>query len=84
MPTIFFKFGYRFYFVSYDCREPAHVHITDDSKKVCKFWLKDSGVILADNLGFTKRELSKLKKEVEQNFKPIISTFNEFCKRYKK
>ena len=34
MPTIFFKFGFRFYFVSYDCREPAHVHVGDGAKKI--------------------------------------------------
>ena len=38
MPTIFFKFGLRFYFVSYDCIEPAHIHVGDETKKICKFW----------------------------------------------
>lgn len=65
MPTIFFKFGLRFYFVSYDCIEPPHVHIGDDTKKICKFWLRGNEVILADNSGFTKRELNKLEKAVE-------------------
>ena len=74
----------RFYFVSYDCREPIHVHVSDDRNKVCKFWVKKDEVILADNSGFTKRELNKLEKEVKQNNTLIISTFNEFCKRYKK
>lgn len=51
MSTIFFKFGLRFYFVSFDCSEPPHVHVSDDSKKVCKFWLRENRVILADNFG---------------------------------
>ncbi len=38
MPTVFFKFGFRFYFVSFDCTEPAHIHISDQAKKNCKFW----------------------------------------------
>lgn len=84
MPTIFFKYGLRFYFVSFDCCEPPHVHISDDSKKVCKFWLRENRVILADNFGFNKKELTKLQKEVEHNFPFIISKFNEFCKGYKK
>lgn len=84
MPTIFFKFGLRFYFVSYDCAEPIHVHVSDDRKKVCKFWVKNTEAILADNSGFTKREINKLEKEVKLNSTLIISTFNEFCKRYKK
>jgi hypothetical protein len=84
MPTIFFKLGLRFYFVSYDCAEPPHVHIGDDTKKICKFWLRNNEVILADNSGFTNKELSKLRKIVEENYLLIITTFNEFCKRYKK
>lgn len=84
MPTIFFKFGLRFYFVSFDCSEPPHVHVSDDVKKICKFWLKNNETILADNSGFTKSELKKIEKEVKQNFTLIISTFNEFCKGYNK
>ena len=84
MPTIFFKFGLRFYFVSYDCIEPVHIHVSDDTKKICKFWLKNNQAVLADNSGFTKKELSKLEKVVEENYLLIITTFNEFCKKYKK
>ncbi len=42
MPTIFFKFGLRFYFVSYDCIEPPHIHVGDDARKICKYWLKNN------------------------------------------
>ena len=84
MPTIFFKFGLRFYFVSYDCIEPPHLHISDDARKICKFWLRKNEVILADNSGFTRKELNKIEKAVEENYPLIITTFNEFCKRYKK
>ena len=84
MPTIFLKLGFRFYFVSYDCIEPLHIHISDDTKKVCKFWIRRNMIILADNSGFTKRELSKLEKIIKENQKLIILKFDEFCKRYKK
>ncbi len=84
MPTIFFKFGFRFYFVSYDCIEPVHVHISDDKKKVCKFWIKKDAIKLADNSGFTKREIIKLERIVKENEILITTAFNEFCKRYKK
>ena len=80
----FFKFGYRFYFVSYDCSEPPHVHLGDDARKVCKFWLKKDKVSLADNSGFKKRELIRIEKVVQENYSFIITTFNEFCKDYKK
>ena len=63
MPTIFIKFGWRFYFVSYDCSEPPHVHVSDDVRKVCKYWLKNGNAIFADNNGFTKKSCRKLKKK---------------------
>jgi hypothetical protein len=84
MPTIFFKFGLRFYFVSYDCREPVHIHVGDGSRKICKYWLKNSQVLLADSSGFTKRELSQIKRVIEENYSFIKTTFHEFCKGYKK
>src|SRR6185312_4102898 len=69
MPTIFFKFGLRFYFVSYDCIEPVHVHVTDDANKVCNLWLKN--------------KLSKLERVVKENYLLIITTFNDSVKNIK-
>ena len=84
MPTIFFKFGLRFYFVSYDCIEPPHIHIGDDARKICKYWLKDGNGILADNSGFNKRDLARIEKVISENFKTLLKAFNEYCKGYKK
>ena len=38
MPTICIERGFRFYFYSFDCNEPKHVHVQRE-KSVCKFWL---------------------------------------------
>ena len=84
MPTIFFKFGFRFYFVSYDCSEPPHIHAGDDVRKICKYWLRNNKALLADNSGFSKRELARIEKVILENYSLILTTFNEFCKRYKK
>ena len=84
MPTIFFKFGFRFYFVSYDCNEPPHIHVGDDARKICKYWLRNNRAVLADNSGFTKRELAKIDKVIIENYLHILTSFNEFCKNYKK
>ena len=84
MPTIFFKFGLRFYFVSYDCNEPVHVHVTDDAKKICKYWLRNKQAVLADNSGFTKKDLSKIENAIIENYFLIENTFHEFCKGFKK
>lgn len=40
---------YRFYFYSYDCGEPRHMHV-DRENKSAKFWL-DPDVSLANNYG---------------------------------
>ena len=84
MPTIFFKFGLRFYFVSYDCRKPLHVRVGDDAGKICKFWLKNNGTLLADNSGFAQKELSKIEKAIAENYVLIEKTFYEYCKKYKR
>ncbi len=84
MPTIFFKFGFRFYFVSYDCREPAHVHVTDGVRKICKYWLRENQVILADSSGFTRKELAKIERTIKESYGTILTTFNEYCKGHKK
>jgi hypothetical protein len=84
MPTIFFKFGFRFYFVSYDCREPTHIHVGDEAKKICKYWLRENKIIIANNSGFTKSELAKIEKVILEKYSTILISFNEFCKSYKK
>jgi len=84
MPTVYFKFGFRFYFVSFDCSEPPHIHVGDDGRKICKFWLKDNKAILADNAGFTKKELRLVANDVVENYITILKTFNDFCKGYKR
>ena len=84
MPTIFFKFGLRFYFVSYDCTERPHIHVGDDEKRICKYWLTENSGILADNSGFNRRDLVKIEKVIHENYQILLNAFNEFCKGYKK
>ncbi len=84
MPTIYFKFGYRFYFVSFDCVEPPHIHVGDDARKLCKFWLRNNQVILADNAGFSKKDIRLIEKNIITNYSMILKAFNDFCKEYKK
>ena len=54
MPTIFYKFGLRFYFVSFDCSEPCHIHVADKNGKICKYWLRNTEIYLADNFKIIK------------------------------
>ena len=79
MPTVFKIGSLIFFFTSYDCSEPMHIHVIDGNKE-CKFWIKSKGVILADNSGFSKNELLKIKKLIEENLQLIKDTWNEHCK----
>ena len=84
MPTIFFRFGLRFYFVSYDCQEPPHVHVGNEAVKICKYWLRNNKAVLADNSGFNRRDILRIEKAITENYSLILKTFHEFCKGYKK
>jgi len=54
MPTVREIPGpYRFFFYSFDCNEPPHVHARRE-QMVCKFWIEP--VALAQNHGFSVRE----------------------------
>ncbi|MGI8584292.1 MAG: DUF4160 domain-containing protein [Chitinophagaceae bacterium] len=51
--------GCAFYFISYDCKEPPHVHIGDDVRKICKYWLRNNKTTLSIIPGFQSLNLSK-------------------------
>jgi len=80
MPTVFRIGSIIFFFTSYDCAEPIHIHIVD-GRKECKYWLKEGEtVLLADNNGFSKAELLKLRHIVIENFQLIKKSWDEQCK----
>lgn len=54
---------YRFFFYSFDCNEPEHVHVQRE-KRVCKYWLIP--VALPRNGGFSARELNQVRAEVAE------------------
>jgi hypothetical protein len=64
MPTAIIIGPYRFFFWSYDCAEPRHIHIQRDRKRV-KFWLEP--LSLADNNGFRARELRDIERITMEN-----------------
>ena len=77
MPTIKkISDGYRFYFYSFDCYEPVHVHVEKEYMN-CKFWLDP--ISLAANYGFSAKELNKIQRIIEKNTKLIIEAWNEHC-----
>ena len=67
---------YRFFFTSFDCNEPAHVHVERESK-TCKFWLVPLG--LARNYGFSARELNLIRRTIEKHRASILEAWHEHC-----
>jgi hypothetical protein len=67
---------YRFFFYSFDCNEPKHVHVQHE-RMVCKFWLEP--VMLSKNYGFSPRELNLIRQAILFNRNRIMEAWNEHC-----
>jgi hypothetical protein len=67
---------YWFFFYSFDCAEPIHVHVRRDRSEA-KFWL--SPVVLCWNRGFTPRELNEIRRNIIDNEPHIIEAWHEHC-----
>ena len=75
MPTVLRIGSYRFYFYSHEANEPPHIHIDKDDSSA-KFWL--TKIDLANNIGFTKKELNELDKLVTKHQKLFLDKWNEY------
>jgi len=77
MPTVRNIPGpYRFFFYSFDCNEPMHVHVRRE-KMVCKFWLDP--IALSKNRRFSPRELNRIREIIYDNLDTIIEAWYEHC-----
>ncbi len=78
MPTALRIGPYRFYFYSYDCGEPRHMHV-DRENKSAKFWL-DPEVTLADNHGYSRKELRDIERLIRENLEVLRNAWDAFCR----
>ena len=77
MPTIpEIPCPYRFYFYSFDCNEPVHVHARRD-RATCKFWL--APVALAANHGLSRRDLTAVRRIILEHRDRIQEAWREHC-----
>jgi hypothetical protein len=77
MPTVKNIPGpYRFFFYSFDCAEPVHVHAQRE-RMTCKFWLEP--VALAANQGFSPRELNQIRHVIESNLERMRESWHDHC-----
>jgi hypothetical protein len=67
---------YRFFFYSFDCYEPPHVHVRRE-RMVCKFWL--TPIALSANHGFSARELNRIRAITLGNLEHILEAWHEHC-----
>jgi hypothetical protein len=75
MPTVLRTGPYRFFFVSLDYNEPPHVHVRRENM-VAKFWLDP--VALQRAGGFSRTELNKIAKLVDENREYLLESWYEF------
>jgi hypothetical protein len=67
---------YRFFFYSFDCNEPKHVHVRRE-RKVCKFWLEP--IALSSDNGFSAKELNLIRTIIRDNLDLMLETWDEHC-----
>jgi hypothetical protein len=67
---------HRFFFMSFDCEEPPHVHVERENN-TCKFRLEPLG--LARNHGFRARELHMIRRIIHSHRAAILEAWHEHC-----
>jgi hypothetical protein len=67
---------YWFFFYSFDCAEPPHVHVRRERDEA-KFWI--SPVALAWNRGFSSRELNDIRRIIVENEPVIVEAWHDHC-----
>jgi hypothetical protein len=67
---------YRFFFYSFDCAEPMHVHVERD-EATCKFWLWP--LSLAGNAGFSPREINRIRSVIQEYLEVMTDAWNKHC-----
>ncbi len=82
MPTLFRLLGYRFFYRMYDLlNEPCHVHVGDDAKKLCKYWIReDDSVTLVESAGFSRKKLNEIERVIVENMEHIKLSYESDCK----
>ena len=75
MPTILQLGPYRFFFYANDLDEPPHVHVQRERYKA-KFWLNP--VRLQQSGGFSRSEIYRIQRLVEENQEKLLGGWDEF------
>ena len=78
MPSILIENGYRFFFFSNEGNplEPCHIHVRKHGA-LAKYWIGEK-VMLADNIGFSAKELREIESIIISNTNLIKEVWNGF------
>ncbi|MCR4822422.1 MAG: DUF4160 domain-containing protein [Treponema sp.] len=78
MPTVLNEKGFRFFFFSNEGNplEPCHIHVRKNGA-LAKFWI-DEKCSLAQNIGFTARELNEISDIIDSHISIIKEAWNGF------
>ncbi|MCR9132074.1 MAG: DUF4160 domain-containing protein [bacterium] len=76
-PTIFRYKGYRFFFFSRE-EERMHVHVIH-AEGEAKIWIEPE-IELSKSVGFNKKQISAILKQVEKNQDEIRKSWNDHFK----
>jgi hypothetical protein len=75
-PTLHREKGFRFFFYSNEGIEPPHVHVVKGGCEA-KIWLEPK-VSVAENFGFSRKELSTILEIVETNLEKFLEAYREW------
>ncbi len=75
MPTVLKVKSYRFFFYAGDRDEPQHIYVDCDDR-IAKFWLDP--VRLQSSGGFSRIEISKIHKIINENHSILMEAWNEY------
>jgi hypothetical protein len=75
MPTVLRVGSYRLFFYAGDREEPTHIHV-ERNDKIAKFWLDP--VRLQSSGGFSRTEISKIHKILQENQSELMEAWNEY------
>ena len=81
MPSILIENGYRFFFFSNEGNplEPCHIHVRKHGA-LAKYWIGEK-VMLADNIGFSAKELREIESIIISNTNLIKEAWNGFSSK---
>ena len=78
MPTLLRAGPYRLFMFMSDCAEPHHVHV-EGNDGLAKFWLRP--VSLTQNVGYSPREINRIRRVVESDRTSLIQAIDKVCER---